>query len=99
MDFSKSLIQDSVSALCMAPVLGKLCIQGVSCLTTIPGFLDGYFGFCFMYLFPSPLSVFILGLYIHSHNFYISYYLLLTKPGLRCLYVLLLFTEVIQQWG
>jgi hypothetical protein len=69
----------------MAPAVGELCVVNVSRLASIPGSLDGYCGFCLMYVFSSFLSVFVLGIYIHSLNFYciVSYYLLLTKPDLR----------------
>jgi hypothetical protein len=48
----------------MVPSVGELCVLVVSGLTT-PGFLDGHFGFCLMYLFSSPLSVFDLVLYAY----------------------------------
>jgi hypothetical protein len=82
----------------MAPLEGELCVVGVSRLASIPGYLDVYFGFVRYIYISSPLSVFVLGLYIHFLYVYclVSRYLLLTKPDLRCLYFLLLLTEVVQ---
>jgi hypothetical protein len=64
-----------------APAVGEFCVLVVCRLTSKPVFLDGYFGFCLMYLFSSPLSVFVLGLYTHSLNSYfiVSCYQLLIK--------------------
>jgi hypothetical protein len=66
--------------------------------TSVPGVLYEYLGICLMCFCLFPLSVFVLGLYLHSLNFYciVSCYLLSTKPHFRCLYVLLLLTEVAQ---
>jgi hypothetical protein len=55
------------------PAVGELCFVGVSHFTSVPGFLDGYLGFCFEYLISSPLFIFVLGLYIHFVIF-LSYF-------------------------
>jgi hypothetical protein len=91
MDYSKVFIKDSIS------VIDGTSSRQALYTGCIPGFMDGYFGFCLMYLFSSPLSVFVLGLCTHFLNCYfiVSYYLLLTKPDIRCLYVLLLFIEIV----
>jgi hypothetical protein len=72
----------------MAAEVGELCVVGVFPLASIPGFLDVYFGFVRCIYFSSPLSVFVLDLYIHFLNVYclVSCYLLLTKPDLRCVF-------------